>query len=107
MFFVSFCLICFKELQGGVGMDMNRYLLTRMPDEVTPGKQQLPGSSVVPTQPKGAVPARVALFLTEKHGHTCSYVTELTEHMVPYQQEICPYLKKITCTGSAIELIHA
>lgn len=81
-------------------MDMNRYLLTRMPDEVTPGKQQLPGSPKELCQPGWH-------FLTEKHGHTCFYVTELTEHMGPYQQEICPYLKKITGIGSAIELIHA
>lgn len=62
---------------------MNRQLLTRMPDEVTSGKQQLPVCSVIPAQSKGALPATVTLLLTEKRGHTCFYVTALTEHMVP------------------------
>lgn len=59
---------------------MNRYLLTRMPDGVTPGKEQLPGCSVIPAQSKGAVPARGTLFLTEEHAHTGFYGTALTEH---------------------------
>lgn len=45
-------------------MDMNTLLLTKIPDEVTSGKQQLPVCSVIPTQFEGAVPARVTPFLT-------------------------------------------
>lgn len=42
-------------------------------------------------------------IFNKEHGHTCFYVTALTEQKVYL---ICPYLKKITCLGSAIELIH-
>lgn len=50
-------------------MDMNRLLLTRMPDEVPSGKQQLPVHSVLPAQFKGAVPASDTVLNREARSH--------------------------------------